>query len=184
VLRYHFRKMAILMFVFVGTLLAVAIFFVNSIRKFDPDRDSLRPDFVVRILCSGNTTPADEFWEHTFSQLGFRPLNLPALARKHGIYYPINGQYIWAIGLGDRIVNLHSSESPEGNVVDITLYSPPPTVHDVQLETTIRTIIDQTACKLSSVRTDENKPQALPMFLDTLKRVKGWYAETDALEHR
>lgn len=179
----HSRINLILALIAVGVVITLWAFYKVLGGKFDPDRDSLKADFVARIICQGHAPPPDEFWERALTRLDFRSLNPPALARKYGIEYPVGGQTIWGLGAGDRIIQVHSSSSSYG-IVDVVLQSPPPTVHDVRLEADLRSIISKAGCNLESVLTADNKLQSLPMFLGTLKTVKGWYAEADALQHR
>jgi hypothetical protein len=164
----------------IAAFLAVAMSYSGIARAFDPDRDSLSPDFIARFDCTNDLLPPDQFWEHLLADLGFRPLNPPALAKKHGVYYPVGGQYILGVDSKDRILRVWGSVSPHGEV-RIFLQSPPPTIHDIQLETKLRSVIEQTKCEVRSVRTYENKQQALSFFRSILGTIKGWYAQADAM---
>jgi hypothetical protein len=164
----------------IAAFLAVAMSYPGIARAFDPDRDSLSPDFIARFDCTNDLLPPDQFWEHLLADLGFRPLNPPALAKKYGVYYPVGGQNILGIDSEDRILNVSGAVSPHGDV-SIILQSPPPTIHDIQLETKLRSVVEQTKCEVRAVRTYDNKQQALPLFRNILETTKGWYAQADAM---
>jgi len=141
---------------------------------------SLGADLAIDFTCSGSAYPASEAAIEKFLKarnftvandermrrqlnFGFFPLQIESYdARDITVEFQGLADSPDASNWSEATVNYHA-----------TIYSPPPTKHDNELETALRSFITQDLrCKITSENASENPPEAASFYADILARQK------------
>ncbi|WP_448952221.1 hypothetical protein [Labrys neptuniae] len=141
--------------------------------------DVLAADLAFLSVCSERdealiSRKVEEF----LRQEGFRVLDIARLAREQKIFYP----YAFNIVSHDerrRSVSMVAFPIAPDDY-HVTLSSPPPTVHDTDLESRLMAFLAKNlGCEVRQVSRNENAEAAGSMYRRVYEQAEGWFKEAE-----
>jgi hypothetical protein len=149
-----------------------------------PPRGELHADLAFLFQCTDIASiRAERDVESFLREKGFRVLNQGRLQREHGVADA--GLHLIGLDTDRRLVEF-SSLPPLPALAgkySVTLRSPPPTHHFVELETDLLTFVsEKLRCKTRQITHDENSSDAIQFYDWEIHRVEGLFHEAEQLQ--